>query len=488
MTLTAIKIKIKIQLSKLTIDDFYADPGLGIIKELFARLTGQKTNERIEKYLTHKYYDTLNGSKIATLEQRVSDLNHQISTLQSQIQSFGVDSDNLNREAIELERIKAEISSNTVEFIATIKEIDVEIQLLNQIPNKSHYLGRIEELKKTKQNKINKLENFPILLEKINSELALIKEKRKIIQDRITSNENEIKRIETKINQLEQEIANSRKQEITFHKNEFSSLNFLFTILLKKAIRKELEFITGDNGHDLKLQPGSEENHGKDEALYIEDCGFKSFYEFVTKYINAANTIPGNWRKLLFQTLSTALPNLSGTITQQSEDEEFSFRRDSQPLTNSDISSLLAIKSSLRKNHSLKTADQRITLGLSGGVSATLTFRNKGEIIGKFQKQQFEIFAKCMFAERFVNQTLYHQQGHTSSSISIETPGAYYMLTSHYVIEIEFNPAPVLFDNSNVIKYAPNISVIAQRDAEMAGLAAEEKSSHRDDDEYYSFS
>ena len=71
-------------------------------------------------------------------------------------------------------------------------------------------------------------------------------------------------------------------------------------------------------------------------------------------------------------------------------------------------------------------------------------------------------------------------------TISIETPGAFYILTDKFVIEIYFNAAPILFDNNSIIKFAPNISGIAKREDEIAEQEAEEeRRRQQDDDDYY---
>jgi hypothetical protein len=97
---------------------------------------------------------------------------------------------------------------------------------------------------------------------------------------------------------------------------------------------------------------------------------------------------------------------------------------------------------------------------------AIITFRKKGELINKFQQQSLEIYRKYNhnYSERFSKKTLYYQTGYANSEIQIQLPNQYYILSESYVIEIEYAPAPILFDNSKTVRLNTNISGIAEKE------------------------
>ena len=83
-----------------------------------------------------------------------------------------------------------------------------------------------------------------------------------------------------------------------------------------------------------------------------------------------------------------------------------------------------------------------------------------------------------------------NQTGYADSKIGIQTPGGYYILTDNLVIEIEFAPAPILFDNNSGIQFAPNISGKAKHEDEAEAKEyrrrkAEHESRRKSEDDDY---
>jgi myosin heavy subunit len=489
MTLTDLKNKIAGQLNKLTIDDFYADPNVSFVKETFAELTNQKSEEQIEKYLTDKFPETIVEAKRFALEQKVTELNNQIATVQSAIKDFQTEIDNLEKQSADKKEKQADIPKKKSQVESEIKEIQTEIQQIKPLANKAPYIKQMEDLEKSKEKKSKELESYPASLDKLKIEISELQTMTEGVKENIAKNEAEIKTIQTSINKIQKELEQLSEKENSHYKDEYSSLEFLFKILLKKSITKREEIEYQKTGkkirNNLNYQSYDEKVAVKtgDVTLGIHNCSFDDYSRCVLKFTNNKNVIPVGWRKILYQLLSNPLPDLAGAISNVNYYPDFYFNNENLELTDKDISALLATKIAAKTNYSVKTSHNKIILGLSGGLSATIIFREKGELIAKFQKQQFEIYSNCFISRRYVAQILYDQTGYANSTISVETPGAFYILSDKYVIEIYFNAAPILFDNNSIIKFAPNISGKAKHEEEIA--EEEERRRQLEDDDYY---
>jgi peptidoglycan hydrolase CwlO-like protein len=497
MTLTDIKNNIVGQLSKLTIDDFYSDPNVSFAKEIFAELTNQKSDKQIEKYLVDKFPETIVKAKRFPLEQSIADLNIQITTVQSVIKDFQVEVDKLDKETNDKQEKQTDIPKKESQSKSELKEIEAEIQQIKPLANKAPYIKQMQDLEKSKEKKNKEIETYLTALAKLKTEISKLQTKTKVVKESIIKNETEIKNIQTTIKKTQKEIEQLSEKNNNHYKNEYSSLKFLFKTLLQKSISKR-EVIesrkTGKQITNYQNALGTDDEivteKTREVTLDMRDCDFEEYNGFMLAFTNNKNIIPSGWRKLLYQTLSTPLPNLAGTIGKVSYLGDFYFKSKNLELTNIDASALLATKIAVRTNYSVRTADNKIILGLSGGVSATITFREKGVLIAKFQKQQFEIYSNCFLSERFVDQTLYHQTLYHQTgyaNISIETPGAFYILTDEFVIEIYFKAAPILFDNNSIIKFAPDISGKAKHKDKIAEQEAEEGRRQQYEDDYYDY-
>ena len=490
MTLTDIKEKITGQLSKLTIDDFYSDPQISFAKKTFMELTKLKSEDEFEKFLSDKFPETTAETLRFYLEQAITKFTEQIASVEKLIQTSQTEIDKLDKQVAEKKEQQAAIPKQQDKTKSELTEIETEIKQIKPLAGKPPYDKQMEALEKAKEKKQKELDNYPTAISKLKSEVDELQTKIKSEKEIIATKQSEIKTIQTSIGSKQKELEQLTEKETTHFKNEYSSLEFLFLALLHKGIRKEPVFKT------VKIR----KEHTKHGHIYYEEIqektgelilashkiGFDEVCKFISSLTISANSIPKDWRKIIYQTLSNPNADIAGSISKISIYNTEYFKQKPLELTHIDTSTLLATKIAAKTNYSIRTANNKIVLALSGGLSATISFREKGDLIAKFQKQPFEIYANCFSRGQYVLQTLYYQTGYANSEIQVKTPGGYYILTDKFVIEIEFDAAPILFDNNSVIKFAPNISGKAKHEDEVkAAEEAEEERRRRDDDDYY---
>lgn len=487
MTLTDIKEKIVEQLSKLTIDDFYSDPHLSFAKQIFSEQTKLKTDEEFEQFLTEKFPETTAETLRYSLDQSIADFNEQIADIEKNIKTSQTKIDKLETQVEEKKEQQADIPKQQDKTKSELTDIETEIKQIKPLAGKPPYDKQMESLEKTKEKITKELETYSAAILKAKEELEELQNNIKTERETISQKESEIKSIHSQIENKQQELNQLQEKENTHFKNEYSSLEFLFKILLHKTIGK-VEIVT--HKYTGEKYPIDRYYYDKndiektgEQILKIHHCGFDEVCKFILPFTNSKSSIPKDWRKIIYKTLSNPIAEITGTISKIKPDSTAYFTTENLGLSHIDISTLLAAKIAAKTKYSVRTSDNKIFLGLSGGLSATISFRDKGELISKFQKQPIEIYANCLSAARFVLQTLYYQTGYANSKIEIETPGGYYILTDKLVIEIEFNPAPILFDNNSVIQFAPNISGKAKHEDEVE--AEDDRRRKAEDDAYW---
>lgn len=291
-----------------------------------------------------------------------------------------------------------------------------------------------------------------------------------------------IEKIHTSIAEKQRESGALEEKEKSYYKVEFESLEFLFKVILHKSIQAR-------EANKWK-ETGEKDYYGTAKKVYVEsgdldlhtwECDINEVNRFISTFTNSSRTIPKNWRKIIYTTLSKPLPKISGWIQNPAKnqnsgkfegqakiDRDLFFVEKSETLTPTDTSAFLALKIAAHLNQSIKTECNHIVIVLSGGLSAKISFREKGKIISK--KQKLEIYEnylnfkmKIVDGEvsnlsEFIYETLYYQSGYANSTVKVMTPGAFYIIEENYIIEIQFNAAPILFDSNIVAKFAPNIS------------------------------
>ena len=186
------------------------------------------------------------------------------------------------------------------------------------------------------------------------------------------------------------------------------------------------------------------------------------------------NVIPINWRKLIYKIISTEKLYFTGTLGDEFTGYKYNISRFEKSLNPIDKGALIALKNACKNNSAIMEKGDNIILDLSGGIIANISFREKGKIITDSQTSPFELFYKTSANGRFTSNILYNQTGYASSSLEIETPLGYYILTEDYVIEIGFEAAAML-NNSNPIGFVANISSSAKIDNELAEQEEEER-------------
>jgi hypothetical protein len=486
MTLTDIKNKMVERLCMLTIDDFYSNPDVSFLKDIFTELTNQKTDDQILEYLTTRIPETTIEGKRLDLEFNLTELEDKLVMFQSLIKDFQIDYDTLELQIAEKKEIQTNIPNLEKKAREEQIEIESEIQQLKPLATKAPYIDQITALENTRLIKIKEIASYPIELKKLEDEISELQVKRNEALINIQKNNLEILDIQLKIDNTKKDLENLDGR-INHYEDEFSSLNFLCRALLNSSFGREVTKLIKTNKKIYENGKYNDEyvisKTGK-IILAIEYSSIEESRNFIISFTKNKSVIPIGWRKLLYQVLSNPLPNLSGTISHKLIGDKSYFQTENLELTDEDISALLAVKIAVSSNYSVKTADNKIILGLSGGLSATIVFREKGDLISKFQKHPFEIFSNCILSERYVNQTLYNQTGYANSTISIETAGAFYILVDKFVIEIYFNPAPILFDTNNLVRFSPNISGKARREDQIEE-ANERIRLQVEDDDYY---
>ena len=530
--LTDIKEKIIEKLKKLTIDDFYSFPF--IAKDVFSEITGLETYEDIEKYLTDKFPEIKLETLRKSLEQSLVELDKQIKTINKEINNsqkeieqiekdIAVNQEKQNKLQKRPEIINAELKNIENE----LRDIEAEINQLKPLSGKLTYdnlLKNIETKKDAKhleKQRLNEeLDSCPLKIQELKNESEGFKEKITSIKSTIGQKESEIVSIQNTISDKQNEIENLKATEENHFQNEYSSLEFLFKILLQKEIQIREVYKEVKTGRKLKQFGGRLDNFVEREVdeirpektgeqkLETYGCSEVERKKIILSYTLNKNAIPKKWRNVLYETLSNTVIEISGIVNPNGFEyrnnnkhiEGYQYlKRNKEKLTIIDIATLLATKIAAKSNYFIKIEDNKIALAISGGIIAILSFREKGELIKKNQEQPFEIFIRYKekrrdeyyyyreddnSEKRFVNQTLYHQKGYADSEIQIEIPNSYYILTENFVIEIEYAPAPILFDNNSVIKFAPNISGKAKREDEIKEKEEEERRRWDDDDDW----
>ncbi|HLP95661.1 MAG TPA: hypothetical protein VK168_16575 [Saprospiraceae bacterium] len=466
MTLTDIKSKIVEHLSTLTIDDFYVDADLQSVKPIFSELINLKPEQDVLDYLKERFPETRSDTLRISLEEAITSYNNEISLLKNEILSVQNNLSSLNEQTTDIKKKQEEIPYKNKKISDKIAEIDAEIKQIEPLAGKAPYNKQLESLVRTRAKKNTELESYPAIISKIKAELEAISLKIKSEKDVIAQKKHKIESFSALIDNKQDELKELAKKEETQFKDEYNSLEFLFLVLLQKKISV------------------SENYKNRSPNLNINNCDFDQIRTFISPYFSSENVIPENWRSILQAMLSKPIPKISGTFTDINYNNKHFFIREELELTHIDTSFLLATKIAVASKPSLQIEGNKIFLGLSGGMAAMISFRKKGTLISKFQQNPFEFFAKCVRDYRYkepkqyVSQTLYQQTGYADSSVEISTPVGYYMLSKDYVIEIDYLPAPILFDTNTVSHFSPNISGKAKKEAE------EEEHRQQEEDEY----
>ena len=481
MTLKDIKDQIAEQLSKLTIDDFYLDTEISIAKQTFSKLTKLNTDKEIKKFLTDKFPETTIETIRESLQQTIKEKEKDVALISDKMTTLQEKIKLIIKKVHENEKKQKAITIAENKTNLELAHIKAEIKQIKPLAGKSPYKKQMEELEKEKGKKEKEHANYPITISNLKDEIRKLQAEINKEMEIISKKEKGIKDIKSEILKNQKELNEINKEGNTYYHDEYSALDFLFTIVLRVSIRKSFyeKIKTGKIVYDSKRGEMVDEytnwGYTDNPSLEIGDLTKENFHKFVLPFVNEKNIIPKDWRKILHNTLSVPIDGISGTLSLAGYRHNNDYK-----MTYTDISILLATKIATKGNPSMKLGNNKIILALSGGLIAVISFRKKGNLISKYQKEKpIEIFAKQFGTNQYVLKTLYLQTGYANSEIQIETPEGFCILTEKFVIEIQYEAAPVLFGNNSILQYAPNISAKAKADDEEQALRQQE------DDDWY---
>jgi hypothetical protein len=183
----------------------------------------------------------------------------------------------------------------------------------------------------------------------------------------------------------------------------------------------------------------------------LEPVDIKNDFDATLNYlIKRKNIVPKNWRSTINETFNSKIKCISGELKHRQEGKKnkklFWSMSDLSPL---DIQFLLAIKNAVINNQHQIVNDNNIAIYLGGGIMSIFTFRKKSTNLNKYQKNECELFRVEMNKYYAKTNSLFSISG-SSNKINVTTPTKYYLLVSDYVVEIDFEPAPLLMDNNQI--------------------------------------
>ena len=456
--------------SNLTLDDLYSNSIENLVANRFTELTNLSTKEEIQKFLIEKFPET-------TPEMVAYTLNSTIKSLEEKINLF-VDEINLKNNLIlkyedEIIKKKKLIDENIQQqkiISKELKDIEIEIKLIFPLAEKTPYAGQLKQLEKEKAYQTEKVKSLVSDVLNKNKETEMVHEKIKKEKSAIEEFEKDILLLNKSVFKKKEQLNDEKTLKKQFYIDEYDALAFLFKIFLNKNISTNEESVLQLTGKTIyeNYSYVDEKKWVKTGKLELTYSGLgNNYFNFISKLIgHKNNVIPSKWRSILLKNLSKAIPKLSGEIIKTDNYSHACYVRKETAIDHLDMAVLLALKIALQHNYSIKTDKNEIVLGLSGGILAKISFKEKGKLISKFQQKEFEIFANCLHTERIKLHTLYYQIGYADSEIKIKTPGSYTFLVEKFVIDVEFESAPILFDNSNLVKFSPNIAGKAKLDDE----------------------
>jgi hypothetical protein len=465
MTLNELKDKIIAQFGQMTIDDFLLDYQIAtkIFNDAFADELEHRLKSKVDDYHRQKtrmdelifeiLKNKFNESTYEYFTKCVDKLNEEHKIIQKELSSpnkvlLVIDNEiNEKSQQISTNQKSKEESQNIVK--RTIKEISALEELA---VDNTKYTKDVKNLEDIVALQNDKIEKFSLNIETLENESKELNVKREVIQETIANINAKIEKINSEITRAEDARKQAKEKTEAL---EYSALSFLCMVILHIEITKvKDDYFKIYSKVELSIQKKQE-------------ISFAIVLQFISGYLKKTEfTTPKKWRRILYEILANPIPDFLGMALGNRVGSKNCFISEKVKLTTLDSSFLLALKIALRSNHSLKTKNNKIVLGLSGGMTATISFRLKDVKYDKIQKFESEIYANYFFGEPYTWEKLYKQVGYADSEISIEIPYGYIILSKDYLIEISFSAAPVLLESSNIIRLAPNISSKAKQEDE----------------------
>lgn len=462
MKLNKIREDILDVFSNLTHDDLYSSSIENLVGNRFTQLTNLSTKEEILNFLIDKFPETTSEMVFYTLNENLKATEEKCNLLVAEVK---VKKDLIlknKEEIIKKNNLVTENIQQQNSIHKEIKDIDNEISLIFPLAEKMPYAMQLKQLNADKGFKTEKGNTLMSNILTINKEIEALDEKINSEKISFENHENDVLELNNSIVAINKQLNEEKTLKKQFYKDEYDSLEFLFKLFLNKKISTNEESVFQPTGKTIyeNYSYVEEKKWVKTGKLELNYSGFGNHYfNFVSNLIkHKNNVIPDKWRSILLKNLSKAIPKLSGEIVRTESFSEACYVRKEIAIDHIDIAVLLALKIALQHNYSIKTDKNEIVLALSGGVLAKISFKEKGKLIHNFQLNDFEIFANCLHTKKQVLQTLYYQSDYADSEIKIKTPGSFTFLIENFVVDILFEPAPILFENSNILRFSPNIA------------------------------
>ncbi len=471
MTLTNIQESIIEVLKSRTMDDFYAECDLGFTKEAFLKLTNLRNESQIEQYLDGRFPETVVEKFLLELRKEIDGIELKVAEIPALLENTLTEIQSAEAEIAKINQAAQDIPNQIRTTESEIEEIAKEITVMSPLAAKAPYNKQIDGLKFKLKTKEAHLKSFPDLKKELASKYEKLKDKSNRLKQVENQHRNELANLNSELEKKRGERNLDGTGNGAIFVKEFAALEFLFLILLKKKVAKEeIMRTTGDhreehvNGRWINVPVTVPTG---DYQLVKSDATLVDVAKCVIQYIGTSSLQPKNWRKIVDALFSSQLPKFAGTIWHDQVYEKHFLKRLSLELSVADVSTMLALKAAIRTSPAILTEDRGIVMGLSGGLFASLIFREKGTLIAKFQEKPLEIFVNQLKSkDRLLTETLYHQAGYAKGVINIEIPAGYYILSSDYVIEIHFNASAILLNQNHMAAFGHDISSKARRDSD----------------------
>jgi hypothetical protein len=518
-TLAVIRKKIELLLSKYSIDDFYFNPELKLTEDSLLELMEiqdiKDLKSKVNEFFIESNFETKKNYLNTLLEEFESKISLIEKELSEYIEKITLQNTFLSETEIEFENIPKEIFENEEE----IKTLTLELETITPLENNPNYAIQIKKCKES-VNRLNEEIKF-----KISKKDELVKQKNDLLieinktEDVSKSKDKVLEDLRSNYNKTLQDLEDIENKPKTDFDISFENLKYIYFAVYGRKI----EIISEDfRSEDFQyFQRRLEYSQQKLETFlrfklenieYIEsnenfeESNYWSYNYLVSEPMSYAEKlnywkcletcfIPEKWKTVLKSILSNSIPSFSGIVEAEPFCIEVFPEKNIDSVDFRDLSFLLALKNGLRQNSYIKNSNNLILLELFGGVSASITFREKTEYVKTKTTIETAIFPIIKDKEKYlenkdrqlIEQILYTQNGYANSTINILLPIGYYILTQEYVVEIYFHTTPILFNSNAVAILAPNISVIAKSHDEdiRQEKREEEKRKRKEDDDYY---
>jgi hypothetical protein len=459
MTITALKNKIVAKLKELSIDDYYFDPKLRYIKGRFKKEFGGDSDEKIKEYLISRFPETFDGGielyrkeELDILLAKIDELNTSANKIKDSVAS------KLN-EKEKAESTTTELTEQENTLKTECDDLNKEIEVFKSLEGKSKYENQIKELNDALNEKAERIKQIPqlrsnktLLLKSLDNELLSLEKQLIELNAEIAAVQNAHDKILMPFGNIENQSANHYKQEKESHK-------FLCKLLLRLEDYEEYYYKSRS-----KYKKNRQADEGVESMVRIESND--EYSEFMKQFFYQERILPDDWNKILIKIIESPIPAFEGNLyVKGNENGEciVTGRMFGSSLT---LSCLLSLKMGLFKNQYIECKSNTVLLYLSGGISASITFREVSKLVEKKQDTEPNFYFLVENSKKGVDSlALYYQSGIAESEIQICILEGFYIIYNDYIITISFEATPILIESNNpsmmVSNNAPMLTMMA---------------------------